>query len=59
MEILAYIWFGGLVLFILVVSMDGYVQKNFSETHPFKKFWKNHIIDMDPEEKKYKNDRRS
>lgn len=56
MEILAYIWFGGLVFFILVVATDGWVEKNLSETNPFKRFWRNHLIDWDPRDKKIKND---
>lgn len=56
MEILIIIWLVGLSLFISVYLLDPWISKKFSDENPIKKFWKKHIIDVDPNDKQQLND---
>lgn len=55
MKIFSYIYFfllGFTALFILVA---GIIEKNFHESHPFKKWWRRNVIATDPEDLKDDN----
>lgn len=48
MIIFAYIWIGLLILSVLFFVVAGVVEKNISEEHPFKKWWRKHVIGIAP-----------
>lgn len=48
MIILAYIFFALLFFSVLFILVAGIIEKNFDETHPIKKWWRKHVIDIAP-----------
>jgi hypothetical protein len=49
MIIFAYIWVFMIVFCFLSVIFGVIVEKYVPETHPFKKWWRRHIVDRHPE----------
>lgn len=50
MIIFAYIWIAFLLLSVLFVLVAGIVEKNFSEEHPVKKWWRKNVIGIAPKD---------
>lgn len=50
MIIIGYIWIMSLGLMTLFIFTSVIIEKNFDESHPIKKWWRNHIIAPDPYE---------
>jgi len=48
MIIFAYIWIAMLIMTVLFIILAGVIEKNFSEEHPVKKWWRRHIIGVAP-----------
>ena len=48
MDIIAYIFIGGLFLSSGMLIIGLLIEKNFNESHPIKKWWRKHIISNDP-----------
>ena len=48
MIILAYLWVIFLSLTVLFIIAAGVIEKNFSEEHPVKKWWRKHVIGIAP-----------
>lgn len=48
MIILAYLWIGFMLLSVLFIIIAGIVEKNFSEEHQVKKWWRKHVIGIAP-----------
>ena len=54
MIVFAYLWLFFLVITTLFVIVSVFVEKNFEESHPVKKWWRRNMIGPDPEDIKYK-----
>lgn len=56
MVILAYIWLFLIISTTLFIIIAGIFENNLEESHPMKKWWIKHIIDLDPYDKSPKDD---
>ena len=54
MIILAYVWIFFIFFMAAFLVVGMFVEKNFDESHPVKKWWRRNIIDTDPEDAKYR-----
>jgi hypothetical protein len=50
MIIFAYIWVFFLVLTVCFIIVAGFIEKNFDESHPVKKWWRKHVIAEAPKD---------
>lgn len=50
MIIFAYIWVTLLFITVLFFIVAGIIEKNFDESHPFKKWWRKHVIAEAPKD---------
>lgn len=50
MIILAYIWVTLLAITALFFIIAGFIEKNFDETHPVKKWWRKHVVAEAPKD---------
>ena len=56
MIIFAYMWIIGLLLTTLFIVVAVIVEKNFDESHPIKKWWRQNVVAQDPYDKNPYND---
>jgi hypothetical protein len=49
MIILAYVWILFIILTTVFLFIASVIEKNFDESHPVKKWWRNNVIGLDPE----------
>lgn len=50
MIIFAYIWVTLLIITILFFIVAGFIEKNFDESHPVKKWWRKHVVAEAPKD---------
>jgi len=50
MIIFAYIWLFLLTLTVVFIILAGFIEKNFDESHPVKKWWRKHLVAKAPED---------
>jgi len=48
MIIFAYIWVFLLTLTVVFFIVVGFIEKNFDESHPVKKWWRKHVVAKEP-----------
>jgi hypothetical protein len=46
----------GFILMVLLFTLGVIIERNFKESHPVKKWWRKHIIGLDPNQKSSKDD---
>jgi hypothetical protein len=50
MIIIAYIWVFLLTLTVVFFILAGFIEKNFDESHPVKKWWRKHLVAKAPDD---------
>jgi len=50
MIIFAYIWVTLLIITVLFFIVAGFIEKNFDESHPVKKWWRKHVVAEAPKD---------
>lgn len=55
LKLVGLVWIFLIVLFAVCVSIGVFIEKNFEESHPVKKWWRKHIIADDPYDNDWKN----
>jgi len=50
------IYLGLLISLVLFFVLGGYIEKNFDESHRVKKWWRKHLVGLDPERKRPNDD---
>ena len=53
MIVFAYIWIGLLLFTTVFFLVAGLIEKNYHESHPVKKWWRKHVVGIDPDEIDY------
>jgi hypothetical protein len=51
MDMIIKIYLGLLISLVLFFVVGGYIEKNFDESHRVKKWWRKHLVGLDPERK--------
>lgn len=51
MIIFAYVWIFFLILTTVFIFVASFIEKNFEESHPVKKWWRENVVGLDPEQK--------
>lgn len=51
-----YIYLGCLFFFGICLIIGVFIEKNYDESHPVKKWWRKHVIGLDPEQKRPDDD---
>lgn len=50
------VYSGGFILMVLLFTLGVIIERNFNESHPVKKWWRKHIIGLDPNQRSPKDD---
>lgn len=50
MIIFAYIWVTLLIITVFFFIVAGFIEKNFDESHPVKKWWRKHVVAEEPKD---------
>lgn len=56
MNIIFLIYLGGFILMVLLFTLGVIIERNLKESHPVKKWWRKHIIGLDPNQRSSKDD---
>ena len=50
------VYSAGFILMVLLFTLDVIIKRNFEESHSVKKWWRQHIIGLKPNQKSSKSD---
>lgn len=56
MNIIFLVYLGGFILMVLLFTLGVIIERKFNESHPVKKWWRKHIIGLDPNQRSSKDD---
>ena len=56
MNTIVLVYSAGFILMVLLFTLDVIIKRNFEESHPVKKWWRQHTIGLEPNQKSSKSD---
>ena len=56
MDIGLYIYLVCVVLCTICIFIGVFIEKKYDESHPVKKWWRRHVVGLDPEQKRPDDD---
>lgn len=56
MDIIFYLRLTSISLLLLLIFLNWYIEKKYDESHPIMKWWRLHVIGLDPDQINPKDD---